>query len=355
MSFDYASKIQGLIAKAESAQELGNNAEAAAYRSKAEQMMQQYRIAEEDLIATDQFASVPIMETIDIMESSAYENPLRNYYWDLFSRIAQHAGVRINGKYTGWGIDSKLTAEMVGYAGDIAYAKFIWTSARLVFFTRIDVCVNPSLSDQENCYFMRNSGMKRNEVAYLLWGSARNDGVAHGKVQRLYLAECDKRGETPRVSGRGIQVDVYREAYAREFSAEFAYRLRAAKDAAGSSGGGLELHGRKERVDEAFYQKFPHRRPMGDEERKRMEQEAEEAEANCPDCAKTTSKTGKCKAHRPTSVSAAEQRAYNRKYYSPEAQAGARAGEQAAQQVELARGFKRQERAEGSSRSAIQG
>jgi hypothetical protein len=355
MAFDYAAKIAALIAHAE---DEANSPEArATYRAKAESMMRDYRIAEEDLIATDQFAAVPVLDKVIVMESNAYDNPLRDEYWSLFSRIARHAGIRLQGRYTGWsGDNSQLAATVVGYEGDIAYAKFIWTAARLVFLTRIDASVNRSLSDQQNCYYMRNSGLTRKEIATALWRSSATDGAAHGKVQKLYFAECAARGETPRVSGRGIQVDIYRKAYARAFVNEFGWRLNEAKDAAGTSGGGLVLHGRAERVDEAFYKEFPNMRPSSKEENEEAMRRMDEEEANCPDCKKTTSKSGKCKRHRPTEISEAERRRYARMTRSPEARAGSANGTEAARAVNLARGFERTAATDApASRDAIGG
>jgi hypothetical protein len=351
MAFDYAKKIQHLIAMAE---DETLTAEARAnYSAKAEQLMQQYRIAEEDLIATDQFAVVPVMDVMDVMESGALSNPLRGQYWAIFSQIARHTGIRVHGQYRydipGQRDTAKLEAKLYGYEGDIAYAKYLWTAARLVFLTRIDARVNPALSDQENAYYMRNSGMKRNEIATALWGSSSTDGAAHGKVQRLYLAECAKRTEVPRVSGRGIQVDIYRKAYADAFVDELGWRLRKSKDAAGVGGGGLELHGRKERVDEAFYAEHPDQRPLSAEEQaaRQAENEAywakkEQEERDCSKCAKAK---GKCNEHRPRYLSAAETARINRKRTAPEARAGARAGEAAASAVNLQRGFSRTEAA----------
>lgn len=334
-TFDYAAKISKLIAMAED-QSLPEAARAS-YQSKAESLMREYRISEEEAIASESTAAVPVSDELPIMETNAYENDLRDYYWSMWSRIAQHCGVRTAGKYNGWDADSKLTATVVGYEGDIRYAELLYTAARLVFMTRIDARVNPELSDQENCYYLRNSGMKRNEIAYRLWGSSSTDGAAHGRVQKLYMAECAVRQEVPKVSGRGIQVSVYRDAYARAFTNQLGYRLRAASEAVDKVSGGLELHGRKERVDEAFYSLFPVYRPMSAEERAQWMAEIEEEEAKCEDCRKTTSKTRKCAKHRPTEVSAADLRRYNRRHHSPEAYAGERAGQRAAADVHIGR------------------
>ena len=337
MARDYAKTIGHLIAMAED--ESLPEAARATYREKAEAMMREYRIEEEQAIATESTAAVPVLDVITIMESRAYSNPLRQHYWGMWSRIATHCGVRSVGQYTNWSSDdtSQLQAKVVGYEGDIRYAELLFTAARLVFMTRIDARVDRGLSDQENCYFMRNSGMKRNEIARMLWGSAPTDGPAHGRVQKLYLAECTKRGEAPRVSGRGIQVEIYREAYAKGFVNELSWRLQNASAAVDKASGGLVLHGRKERVDEAFYTEFPTQRPKTAEQAAADLARWEAEEADCEGCKRTSSKTGKCKDHRPRFMTEAEYRRHRRMTDSPEARAGSRAGERAAAEVHIGR------------------
>ena len=337
MARDYAKMIGALIANAED-ESLSEEARAA-YRAKAEKLMREYRIEEEQAIATESTAAVPVADEITIMENSAWTNPLRGHYWNIMCHVANHCGVRIAGKYVGraYGEDSQLVATLVGYEGDIRYAELLWTAARLVFMTRIDARVDRSLSDQENCYYMRGSGMSRKEIATKLWGSGPTDGAAHGKVQKLYVAECTARGETPKVSGRGIQVDVYREAYARGFVNQLYWRLDAASSAVDKESGGLVLHGRKERVDEAFYNLFPKHRPESAEERLARRQREREEIANCASCKTTKHASGRCKLHRPYEMSAADRRRQERLYGSAEAHAGMRAGERAASDVHIGR------------------
>lgn len=341
MARDYAKIIGALLANAE---DDAQSAEArAAYRAKAEDMMREYRVAEEVALAKDSTAAVPVLDLLDIMEHSALSNPLHNYYWQIWSEVAQHCGVRTLGMRKSLpGYDMKLVASIVGYAGDIAYAKMLWTSARLVFLTRIDASVDRSLSDQENCYYMRASGMSRKDIAMALWGSEPTDGAAHGKVQKLYVAECTKREETPKVSGRGIQVDLYRESYARGFVNELGWRLRAARDASdAASGGALVMHDRSGRVDEAFYREFPKQRPMSAEARAAQEARDEEywalLEKERAECVKCAAAKTKCREHADRVLSAADRRRYERRIHSSEAEAGMRAGAASARTVDVAR------------------
>jgi hypothetical protein len=338
MARDYAKTIAGLLANAED--EALSEETRAAFRAKAEHLMREYRIEEEQAIATEGTAAVPVMDKILVMERNAYRNELRTYYWDMWSRIAVHCGVRSAGKYTSWGDDSRLEAVVVGYEGDIRYAELLFTAARLVFLTRIDARVDSSLSDQLNCYYMRGSGLSRKQIATALWGSEPTDGAAHGKVQKLYVAECTARGETPKVSGRGIQADIYRKAYAEGFVNQLGYRLRAAAEAVDKESGGLVLHGRQERVDEAFYVEFPYLRPASEEERERRIKEAQEEIDNCESCKRTKHGSGRCKIHRPRYMTQAEYARYRRRTDSAEAHAGARAGERAANDVHIGRSGK---------------
>jgi Protein of unknown function (DUF2786) len=339
---DYATLVGHLLAKAESAEQLGQDKEAAAYQAKAEKLMREYRISEEEAIATDFSHSIlPQRFEVTILEGDGYASDFRYEYVAIWEEIARHAGLRSHCQYVYDEQDRqrKIVAVGYGYEGDIRLAKFLWTSAHLVFITRIDASVNPKLSDQENCYYLRNSGMQRNAVAYALWGSDFKDGVAHGKVQKLYLAECAKRGESPRVSGRGIQVGIYRQAYADAFVDQFGWKLRQARDAADSVAGALDLPGRLARISEAYYAEWPDRRPETAEERaaRRAEEAMMPPPPPCAACAKTKSPTGQCRNCRPRYATAGDRARWERRTNGPEARAGRRAGAAAADGVNVAR------------------
>lgn len=363
--FDYASKIGSLIRMAED--ETLTDETRAAYRAKAETLMRQYRIAEEETLARDEFSIAPVWSELYIVEygaESEQSRTMRSHYAEIWREIARHAGVRSTFQYRYKadedGSPAGLVARFVGFEIDVKLAEFLWTSARLVFLTRIDPRVQSDLSDQENAYYLRNSGMKRNEIAHLLWGSDAKDGAAHGRVQRLYVAECAKRGETPTVAGRGTVASLYREAYAESFVDTFGNRLLNARDAADKEGGAIEMHGRKNKVDEAFYAENPDERPMTPEERAEAvaramarQAEREEQERNCARCAKAKTK---CRTHRPHTYTQDDYRRWDRKVNSKEAKAGQANGAAAARAVNVQRtGGERTARTGGSNRSAIEG
>lgn len=353
--FSYSAKIGKLIAMAED--ETLPEAARTSYRETAERLMRDYRIKEEETIAQDQFSILPGRFEIVLMESHGSLNPLREDYLGLWREIATHAGVRFVTEMRWEGEPyrhyetSKVVAVVFGYESDVRVAEFYWTAARLVFMTRIDARPNPEFSDQENCYYLRNSGMARIDIAAKLWGEeTRTKAAPHARVQKLYLAECTKRGEEPRVAGRGIQVKLYREAYANAFVSEFGYRLRSARDAADAVAGALTLPGRAERVDEAFYEAYPKRRPMTPEERAAQQAKWDAMpKMECEACKRTKSATGKCRDHRPREATAADYRRWDRADNSPEARAGRANGAAAARAVNVSRtAGSRQQRADAA-------
>src|SRR6185369_6297842 len=247
--------------------------EATALRAKAEQFMRDYRIAEEDLIASDQVEIAPAAHAVWLGPSTDRTRGAggqgrqgQSYYNEWYSlayAAAKHAGCEIHYR---WGRNNEtnehgLYAVLVGYEGDLRMAEIIYTNARLVFGDRLEPKADPTLSDQVNAYRLRSAGITRDRAAALIWGETSHARAA--AVGAMYKAECAARGEQPVLDGRGINAALYRVEYATAFVDELERRLRAARDASDSmSGGALQLHGRPERVKEALYQRFPNLRPQ---------------------------------------------------------------------------------------------
>lgn len=328
------SKIQKLLRVAD---DPATTEEAAAsYRAKAETLMRDYRVAEEDLIAEDQFSILPISKTVTLLDG---DSEFSRWYNSMWYYIAEHTGIRT---VTRWKFDSTkndydLVATAVGYGSDLRYAEFLWNASRLVFASKLEPSVDPTLSDIDNVYNLRSAGMERNRISALMWGAPTHSNNA--KVTKLYAKACEARGEDALVAGRKISAKDYRETYARSFTYAVSGRLREARDAADSVGGGLELAGRKERVDEAFYAEFPNYRPTPTTD--------EPAEVKpCEACAKTKHESGKCKSCRPRKVTREEMRRMDRMYYSETAKRAAAAGRSAADDVQISRTTERTRRIE---------
>lgn len=275
-------KVRAMLDLADSEEALGHLDTAANHRATAQKWMVKYRIEQEEAIAVDPGSAKPIQVDIDLVgRGSKYTNS----YHSLWFSIARHCEVRSWEEWSYTDAGYVIRAHVVGYEEDVRYAEMLYTSARLVFQEKLEPRVDPNLSDQVNAYRLRSAGLERIRIAELMWGNT--DKVFMGRVGRLYKAECDERGEVAMLSGRGVTGKAFRDEYAEQFVSTFANRLWAARQAATATGGGLALHGRKERIDEAFYAFYPDQKP-----RPALPYEAP---APCEKCAK--SKRGQCREH----------------------------------------------------------
>lgn len=287
------SRVRALLDKGESTEHEG---EARLCREKAEELMRKYRIEEEQLIAEgDPNSTEPIYREFKFFDpNSTYMHD----YLSLMSMAAYHCGIKFAYGYGG-------SIHAVGYEADIAYAEMLATSARWVMRRRLEPEVDKGLSDQDNVYYLRSAGIERPRISEMLWGHRRWSQ----KVTNLYKAACSARGETPKVVGKDVSAKDYRAAYARGFVARFGARLRDARDATDRIGGTMELHGRKERVEEAYYTRYPEHRP------------------------KPSDSDGPAPKSKP--MTKAEYEAYRKRYLGKSAQLGQSVGSDAADEIEI--------------------
>lgn len=318
------------------------------YAEMAERLMREYRVNEERVISTGTSSILPAAFEVVLITGNGrwFASEFLDSYTRIWREISNHAELKshVIYRYDDENDSREVVAVGFGYEMDIRLAQFLWTSAHLTFATRIDAKVDPKLSDQLNCYYMRGSGMERNDIANALWGSEYTDGAAHGKVQKLYLAECAAREEAPSVGGKGFQAKRYRAAYADGFTDQFGWRLRDARSAVDAKSGSMVLRGREERVAEAYYEEYPKRRPMSAEEHAAATAESEKywaaqdaAERECRATGKCSKTKNGCKEHRAHEVTVAERTRWDRERNAPERTAGRRAGAAAASAVQFRR------------------
>jgi hypothetical protein len=253
-------KIRAMLERADHPNTPAPEADTA--RRKAEAMMHKYRIEESMLAESEpEKGVVPVFREWPLYPvGAAYDT----VYLSLISYIGSHVGIRIKCAYKIMGEDAdgfavgsaQVVVQAVGYDVDLRYAEFLYQSARSVFVSHMEPKVDPNLSDEENVYRLRSAGMERIKVAEMM-------GWVKGgaKVTRLYKAACEARGEEPVLTGKGNMMGAFRESYANHFKTEFWLRLNRAKDGVDVTAGALVLAGRKENVDEAFYNLFPEHRP----------------------------------------------------------------------------------------------
>lgn len=334
--FDYAGKVRALLAMAEGARKVGNDDEAASFEAKAHEWQKRYRIAQEERIAVDPTSEVPMYRDVILRPNDRYSD-VAYAYPEIARLAAQHAQVLIKIQYT----NGNVVARLVGYEADVDYATFLWTSAHLMFSTRIDPIWDSTRSEAENIFFMRNAGHTRREIAGMAWGQNAGDVAANrSKVQRIYVREATSRGETPRATGLGFDGKAYREAYADEFVATLRRRFRIARDASDSVGGGVVLHGRSERVRAYYDELFP---PQPQVEVTPYVDPTKE----CAKCAKAKTTCNDHRGWRIRTWTKADERRELARYNSTSRAAGAASGKDAAEGVEVVRTTPRARRVQG--------
>jgi hypothetical protein len=335
--------IQGLLAKADSTTFPAEQAELLA---KAEMLMRKYRVAEEDLIASDTSAVMPGMVSMLV---HSYHTPYAREYMDMLSEIVHHVGLigvrRASDSTKGETYGRYM--DVFGYDGDLRMVTWLWSAARLVFASHLEPEYNPKASEQVNAYNMRAAGMLRKDIAERLLGE--NTPANRSRIQRLYLAECAYRGEQPAVAGLGTDAATYRRGYARGFVDRLVTRLRLARDAADVAGGALVFKGRAERINALMYSVYPHLDPAN---RQPTAGVVAPVSTACERCDRNPS--GGCKKHPARKLwTQADEAKWQRQNTSQSAVAGQRAGAAAAAKVEVNRTQASAQRVDTAGRAPI--
>lgn len=275
---DTLRKIQALLDKADSTT---FPEEAKTFRAKAEILMHKYRIEEAMLAKADPVGIAPVWKDIVLC---SLDNEWKDYLYSMFTAAARHMDVRYT---TGW-IDGSYVLHCVGYESDLRFMEALYASARVAFNGRLDPDVDPDASDQQNAYALRMAGWTGKSIALALWGTEEKSQRV--KARKLFAKEATARGEDPSVLlGRDTNVKTFRMSYASGFISEYQYRLRAMRTERGEESTGLVLAGRKEAVNEAFYERYPNYRPV------KTSGSIGDGYETCAKCAKA--KSGACRDH----------------------------------------------------------
>lgn len=339
MGFDYAGKIRALLATAASHEANGNEGTAAKFYAKAAEWMTRYQVAEEDALAEDPTSAEPVLRLIDLTPPESdlsFNLPL------IAEAIARHCEVKIYWTRPNW---TSFRFQVVGYDGDLRYFELLWTSAYLMFSTRIDPHWDDTISPEENIFRMRRAGHTRREIAQRAFGDG-DLATNRSKVQRIYVAQAKAAGENPGAAGLGFNARDYRAAYAQSFLSHLIRRLREARDAANAVGGVVVLAGRAERVQEAFYALVPEARPI-----QQPAAPYRDPTKTCPKCqalrkaelkkaveAQRPEEEIVCRDHiycKPRKWTEADETRWQRKHNGPSAKAGRSSGREAADGVAL--------------------
>lgn len=259
MGFDYAGKIRGLLAKADSLDAMGNEGEAQAFRNKAEEWRSRYSESLNNALAEDPTSVEPELLVVELATPSSELTHYRSIIADL---IARHCDVRLYTTRPNW---TSYRFQAVGFGTDLRYFEYLWTAADLMFSTRIDPHWDDTISPEENIFRMRRAGHTRKTIADRAWGEGAGAIAANRvKVQGIYRKMAAAAGEATTAAGLGFQAKDYRRAYAQAFVDRLTRRLREARDASNTSFGVVVVHGRDKAVEDAFYTLVPEARPSQD-------------------------------------------------------------------------------------------
>lgn len=300
-------------------------AAAETYRAKADALMFKYKI--DSLTAPVQAGIAgpkPVWTTIWVARSS---NEWANHYYGIASAICAHNEVRYSLEYKRNEDDGHLwlTLEAVGLASDVAYAEALTVSALAAFGKRLEPGVIPGEDFDAACLRMRQGGMERKRIAMLLLGawSTENEMKAKNRQVSNAIKREALRIEEPHLAeellGRTTNIKTYRKSYGAAFYSTLVGRIQVRRSAEQLESHGLVLASAKDAVDEAYYEKYPERRPKATVESSAPRQE------RCEKCDKAAS--GYCREH-----GWMKPKKYRAGTYS---QAGAAAGRHAARTVDL--------------------
>lgn len=246
--------------------------EAATARARAEREMQRYRIDEANLDATEK-AKMGIKPTHRLVKVAPLRSEFLRNYSTMLSYVMSHCDAIGISK---WETDETGTTwqvvDMFGFESDLGYAELLWNSIRAAFADRLEPAHDPSLSDEDNVYRMRNAGMERGRIGEVMgWGGEGTQGP--NKVTRVFKKACAARGESPQaLSGKGNNMRTFRSSYAEAFADEMWDRMWQLRTARGQVTGALVLKDRIKDVKELMYTVYPQMRPvpLTDEERARI-------------------------------------------------------------------------------------
>ena len=310
------SKLDGIMRKLQALMERADHpatpeAEADACRQKADAMMLKYKI--ESVKAGGGKANGTTPEWAE-MAVGFSGSEFANYHRHIAGEVVRHVGGRAVME-TEW-VDAtagyRRWLKVCAFPSDLRYGELLLLQCLNEFGKRLEPKYDANLSDAENVYNMRAAGMERGRIGAVMWGKKylENEFKAQNrKVTKLFKEECARRGEdSSMMLGRGNNMAAFRLAYAEGFVQTISTRLARMRANRGAEASGLVLADLSERVNEAFYEKYPKLRPQ-------EAKPGEQYKAPNDGCARCeAAKSGYCREH-----SYLKPRAYKSKSLRPDA------------------------------------
>jgi hypothetical protein len=236
--------------------------EAKTSRERAEREMARYRL-EEAALSVEQKAIMGIKPRKATWDVTELRSEFAQQYRSMANYVINHIGA--HGIFTYRHDPDGLTMIIVhvyGFESDLAYGELLWASIRAAFKGQLEPDVDPSLSDEDNVYRLRNAGIERGRIGVLMgWGGEGTNGP--GKVTTVFKRACKARNEDPKtLSGKGNNMRTFRRSYAESFADTMWYRMYDLRIARGQNSGELVMANRMEEIMEMFYTDYPAYRPQ---------------------------------------------------------------------------------------------
>jgi hypothetical protein len=259
------------------------DAEREAFLAKVDELMVKHAIDEALLAATQTEAQrqTPVTETVPMWDKGVNGQRFRTILLEI-CRTCRVRAVPVKSRVND--PEDQQMVTMVGFRSDVDYAQLLFTTIQFAFIAKIRPSWDPNLEIGANIYNFKVAGFDWEHI----YRVAQENGVAciyrhipgaSGTLWNTYDSYV-KRNNLTRIKTN--RFGAYRESFAEAFVSRMCSRLEEmrmrGKEQVRTSGAELVLVGREEEVDEEFYRRFPHRRPLTAEElRLQNERDLEEA------------------------------------------------------------------------------
>jgi hypothetical protein len=234
--------------------------ERAAAAIKADGLMFKFKIDQAMLMDTQEIRLDPEWRSMPLYPAGL---SFGHYYGQLCDAIAKICDVKYQSSYVYDEETNKswMVAVCCGFPHDLDYFSMLMTGIITEFGRHIDPIYSPELTEAENAYIMRCAGWEGHRIAHAIWGDNKKGNRV--KARRLFKEEAERRGEDPTdLLGQGTNIKAFRTEFAYSFYYTLTGRIRALATERGDTQGMLVLRSAKARVEEMFWDRFPHLRPQ---------------------------------------------------------------------------------------------
>ena len=184
-------QIRKLLDKA--ADQATPEAEAAALRQKADDLMLAYTISEFELNQRKpkNEREVPTRRSMEVV---GYSHPLKTQLLHLHGVVVEHC--RCKAVYSGlYDQKDRSIATVIGFPSDLDYLDMLYTSLQVQMARNLEPTPDPTFTEEENIALLKEAGLKWTRIHELIHPDVpweRRHGVRYTKV---YTDYCKKTGK----------------------------------------------------------------------------------------------------------------------------------------------------------------